>query len=266
MVKVPFLMADTAGSCAQSFAAGLKEQYFTCKEAIHVYEWGRCTDEYLKDFIAQYCGKELAIGDSFADIVVKNLSSCPGAEYIKTHIGDIVLQTYPEVIEIFFLDVCKTSEINHAMTQLFSRGIPGKSIVIHQDFVHEWLPWIRVTMGYLHEYFEPIGNLMYSFVFLLKKEIPKEVLEYNVWEDLSFDKKVECLERYNNCLQDGELLFINMAKALLYAHEAHYGEALTILQNVIFKIDSVSSVWKPSRDACLSMATEIQKMSAKTQR
>lgn len=175
------------------FCAGLKEQYFTHKEVIHVYEWGRCTDEYLIDFIAQHCGKELVIGDSFADIVVKNLSSCSGAEYIKPHIGDILLQTYPEVIEIFFLDVCKTSEINHAMTQLFSRGIPGKSIVIHQDFVHEWLPWIHVTMGYLHEYFEPIGNLMYSFVFLHKKEISKEVLEYIRGKTCRLIKKVECI-------------------------------------------------------------------------
>ena len=91
----------------------------------------------------------------------------------------IIRLDYPDKIEIMFLDVCKTPEINFRIQQLFSRMIPGKSVLIQQDYIYENLPYIKITMGYLRDYFEYIGSIGCSVVFLLKKEIPMNILNIN---------------------------------------------------------------------------------------
>jgi len=117
-------------------------------------------------------------GKDISDLVRKYIARLDGAEKIKLFIGNILEQEYPDNIEIMFLDVCKTPEVNFSMQKLYSRMMPGRSLLIHQDYIHPYLPYIKITMGYLAEYFEYVGSTqMNSAVWLLKKEIPQEILD-----------------------------------------------------------------------------------------
>jgi hypothetical protein len=63
----------------------------------------------------------------------------------------------------------------HGSRLLFASN-PWQSVLIHQDFVHDWLPWIHVTMGALAPYFEFISTVLWSAVWLNTKPIPAAAL------------------------------------------------------------------------------------------
>lgn len=94
-------------------------------------------------------------GSSSLELYKDNVKHVQHLQHL--HVGDAVeeLKLLPTAIgvEIVFLDFLKSSELNDATVQyIFPKLLAGRSLVIQQDFQHEWLPWIHVTMGFFHEY------------------------------------------------------------------------------------------------------------------
>ena len=73
----------------------------------------------------------------------------PLLEYVAVNEGDICRRRWTgEPIEVLFIDICKSWAINdHVTREFFPALIPGHSVVIQQDLVHEWLPYLHITMG-----------------------------------------------------------------------------------------------------------------------
>jgi hypothetical protein len=165
--------------------------------------------QYIFDIIKEnYDVPYLTLDSDFSDIVKNNISKLPSTDIINLYIGDILEQEYPEKIEIMFLDVCKTDKVNFAMQKLFSRLIPGKSILIQEDYIHGWHPYIKLTMGYLAagEYFEFLGCVSPSLVWLLKKPIPPDVLAINPYEE--FSKYLKMFFYWNKVLTPPQALVV----------------------------------------------------------
>lgn len=82
-------------------------------------------------------------------------------------------------IEVLVMDASKTAETMDQMSrQFFPHLVPGKSIVVQQDFLWWQQPWIAVQMEILADYFEPVAYVPRDSVsFLYKKAIPSDVLE-----------------------------------------------------------------------------------------
>ena len=58
-------------------------------------------------------------------------------------------------VEVLFIDIAKSWELNRFVVEQFFRClIPGKSIVIQQDYVYFHGYWIHLTMEALHDHFE----------------------------------------------------------------------------------------------------------------
>jgi hypothetical protein len=101
-----------------------------------------------------------------------------------------------EDVEIFFNDVSKSWEINHWIQRnILPFLIPGKSILIQQDYCYFHSYWVAITMEYFSDYFE----LMYpvfgsSFVYLYKMEIPSFKLQADLFS-LPLATKLELLDR-----------------------------------------------------------------------
>ena len=223
------------GGCTESLALGLaaRKNLPAGKYFIWAYELALANEQYVIDFIKNMYGVERKFGESFEDIIIRNLSALPYSDKIFFLPGDALHAPYPEKIEIFFLDLCKLNEVNYRMQQLFSKMIPGKSVLIQQDYVHAWHPYIHTTMGYLAEYFEPIGIAWYSsFVFLLKKKIPREILNNNVYDTEPLDKLQEYLTCYYYLLDDISRNHLEMARAFLLYEKSRYNESYDILLNL----------------------------------
>lgn len=101
------------------------------------------------------------------------------AKYRTVHAGNIEEVGWKgDPIELLVLDVLKSWQTNDKVCgQFFPCVLPGRGVIVHQDYVHEWCPWIPITMEYLREYVECIDIAMTSAIFLVRKQIPLRAVE-----------------------------------------------------------------------------------------
>ncbi len=106
-----------------------------------------------------YDGFEHTLGDDLVPALED--ATEPYRDAIALHIGDLNDQRWDgSPIEIAFIDVCKTARLNaHVSREFLPALVPGASTLIHQDFFVDRLPWIRVTMGHLADYFRWEGQV-----------------------------------------------------------------------------------------------------------
>jgi hypothetical protein len=122
---------------------------------VHSYDYFYVVDDYVGAFIADQI-RPVEPGASYLDLFQQQLGTL--ADRVRPYAGDMLTHEWNgSPIEILFIDIAKTKELNsHIIRQFFPRLIPGKSIVIQQDFYHAWHPYIHVTMQVLKKYFEII--------------------------------------------------------------------------------------------------------------
>lgn len=134
-------------------------------------------DDYMAGLINERHGTRLKAGDSFEPFLRDNLVDLRGE--VDLRVGDIRDIEPADDVEILFLDVCKDPAINaHVVASFFPRLIPGVSVLVHQDFVHESLPWIHVSMGVLADHFAfagVVGEFGPSAVYLCTRAVPETV-------------------------------------------------------------------------------------------
>ena len=154
-------------------------------------------------------------GDSFYNLFLKKTE--PYGKYIQSFQGDICQQIWnKQPIEILFIDVAKSWNVNqHLASEFFPALTPGASIVVQQDFNHEWAPWIAVAMEYYSEYFTTLCNEGPSKIFLLQKAIPKKVLQVNLKKELTADEKIQLMDSSINNSPDSSVYILQAAKAVL---------------------------------------------------
>ncbi|WHI51267.1 hypothetical protein P3339_23200 [Microbulbifer sp. MLAF003] len=172
-------------------------------------------------------------GDSFVPILEESVS--PYSSLVDLNIGDFNEFSWSEdPIEICFIDVCKTKELNkHVSKQFMPKLIENKSFFINQDFFFDRLPWIKVTMGYLDKYFEWYGQVFSSSIYKCKKSIPKEVAEYDPFIEATLD---ECLKLHdmhpNEHLSDSYKLRMSLSRSYLIAMKGRKDDALDYLKDI----------------------------------
>ena len=104
----------------------------------------------------------------------------PWGGQIKLHKGRIEeLGWHGGDIELLVMDASKTAETMDLMSrQFFPHLIPGKSVVVQQDFLWWQQPWIAAQMALLQPYFEPVAYIpKHSVSFLCTKAVPVDVLK-----------------------------------------------------------------------------------------
>lgn len=124
---------------------------------------------------------------SFEAIFRENIA--PFAGQVAVHPGDVKQAPVPdEPIEILFIDLAKHWETSdYVVRAFFPRLIPGKSIVVQQDYLyHVWTGWLPVTMEYFSEFFELVDHTeQNSAVFLYTRAAPPEAFARDVIQSLS---------------------------------------------------------------------------------
>jgi hypothetical protein len=217
------------GGSTVSLATGLMENWPEDTFRVHSYDIF-LTDPYMAQW---YFRDRQPDGDRFRKIFDEQTLG------VKTKLivndGDIMSFGWNDApIEILFLDICKSWQVNdYCMRTFFPRLIPGQSLVIQQDFFHHAEGWIIAAMELLYDKFEYIafvpGN---SAVFRLKTAIDANDLPAEL-RQLGLPRLQELMrrhaERYSDGFQRGMILaalaaiyneFGDRATALESAHEA----------------------------------------------
>lgn len=164
---------------------------------------------------------ETPAGESFRAQFEQNVAHY--ADLVEVHAGDVSSQEWRGgPIEILFIDLAKHWTVCDWVTwQFFPHLIPGRSIVIQQDYLyHHWVAWLHVTMEFYADYFEYVCDTeVNSVAFLYTKEIPDSVLRRNTVESLTLDEKTALMDRAAS-------RFGGHKREMILAAKAHFVEML----------------------------------------
>ncbi len=118
-----------------------------------------------------------AQGESFESELRRNIA--PVKDLVDLRIGDFMNATDLGCpVEILFLDILKLPSLSlHAFRLFYPKLIPGRSLVVQQDYFFEELPWIKTHQEALAAYFDFVGEIGSSAVFLCTKEVPQAIVD-----------------------------------------------------------------------------------------
>jgi hypothetical protein len=248
-----------AGASAHCVALGLRDNPKASsfkQPAIHCFDRFLLDSDFMREFLHQSCGVLKPLNTTFFDVFQKN--TAPIADMIEVHPGDFMKMVWPgDAIEILFVDICKTAELNsHVLREFFSALQPGRSIVIQQDYHHPYLPWIHISMEFLADYFEPlevaVGD---SRLFALVKPIPGPVLEQCAAYAFSFDEQLGLMERAIDRVRAEDRACVSLAKVILLWQNGKKTEARSEVKKVqkLFNADGLPPLWSTYYDQVASI-------------
>jgi hypothetical protein len=258
------------GSSTRCFTAGLRDRpdlnrLLKNGQAVHSYDLGLC-DDYGAALINMYYGTSYKGGDSCLDFIERMMHAYQIGDCVKFFPGDIRDQTIDAPIEVLFLDVCKTSTVNdHIVKEFFPRLIPRHSIVIQQDYLHEWLPWLHVTMGLFKPYFQFLGIVpgSPSAVWLNTRRIPDPTPweregRSNLYWTADLPRLLELFERGIEPLaSEHQRYLVELAKSRMLAERGNKPAALRLLDRLDLRFDQLGTTpWTYPRPASLRTFVE----------
>lgn len=166
------------GASTCCLAAGLRDNPRAAGNRLHSYDCFIANEQYLVDFIWTQFDEAVEMGQSFAAIFRRVTAEF--VDLIEVHTGDLLEESWPseKPIEILFVDVAKTLALSgKVLNEIVPHLIPGKSIVIHQDFYHPTAFYLPVVMDFLMDHFSIIeAGRDWSTAFRLETAIPQDKL------------------------------------------------------------------------------------------
>jgi SAM-dependent methyltransferase len=179
------------------------------EKLIHTYDRFEIEDYTIAPFFP-----ESAQGESFRPLFDRNIA--PYATLVEVHDGDVCSLPWQHgPIELLFIDIAKHWRVCDWITwQFFPSLIPGKSLVIQQDYLYDsWTAWLHITMEFYSDYFEYVCDTgVNSAVFRNTWRIPEDVLREHTVASLSLAEKVELMDRAAGRFTDGRADMLRSAK------------------------------------------------------
>ena len=120
---------------------------------IQVYDLFRCDDGYITEFLNNMHGNQkYRSGESFLCEFERALDGYESQ--ISVYEGDIgvIGYTVDSPIEILAIDCCKTLATCDAVIRHFFPKLCHFGVILHQDFIHEYHPYIHISMMLLRRY------------------------------------------------------------------------------------------------------------------
>ncbi len=183
----------------------------------------------------------------------------PLLEYVSVNEGDICRRRWTgEPIELLFIDICKSWAINdHVTREFFPALIPGHSVVIQQDLVHEWLPYLHITMGLFADSFELIDSVPFcSAVYLNTRAVSITRIPNNLREELTPERKLELFDRAVAPFTGEDRGVIECSRAVLLSDLGRHGDAVAHLDAVASRHSASDRVQHIGRDVGGWLATQ----------
>jgi len=174
-------------------------------------------DEYMvPKFFAD--DRSVQLGDSFRPRFDAHVARFGDVPHV-VHEGDITKLGWSDgPIDVLFLDILKSWEINDAVLRdFFPSLVPGRSVIVHQDYGWGDTPWIPVTVELMRESLVLLDWMEWgTHVFFVAEELPAELLGYGV-AGLELDRKVQLLEDAARRAEGWVLGMLEISRALLIA-------------------------------------------------
>jgi hypothetical protein len=168
------------GSSTIAMAQGLHENRHPDAQRRRIHSYDRFIwEEWMEPIVA---GTRLADsyepGDLFLDEFVRQVRRWQ--HRIDVQVGDLLAEKWlGGPIEFLFIDAMKSWDLAERIhCQFFPHLLPGRSVIVHQDFAHYYTYWIHLLTWRFREYFEPVCHVPNSpsVVFRCTKALPQGLL------------------------------------------------------------------------------------------
>jgi hypothetical protein len=196
---------------------------------VHSYDLFRVEAFTIPKFFEK---RSVRVGDSFRRRYDTHLSRFDLPH--EVHEGDITQDGWDGgSIEVLFLDVLKSWQINDSVLRdFFPPLVPGRSVIVHQDYGWGDTPWIPITVELLRDSLVLVDWMEWgSHVFFVERELPAEVLENGV-ADLDLDTKLELMDRAVARAEGWVQGMLEVSRTLLLAERDGQRAALAELASV----------------------------------
>jgi hypothetical protein len=188
-------------------------------------------DEYMvPKFFAE--DRSVQLGDSFRGRFDAHVARFDVPHVV--HEGDITkLGWSGGPIDVLFLDILKSWEINDAVLHdFFPSLVPGRSVVVHQDYGWGDTPWIPVTVELMRDSLVLLDWMEWgTHAFFVADELPADLLEHGV-AGLGLDRKIQLLEDAARRAEGWVLGMLEISRALLIADRDGREAALAELEAI----------------------------------
>ena len=144
----------------------------------------------------------------------------PWARHVEVREGDAgAIGWSGEPIEVLFLDMVKTWPLNDlVLAQFLPCLIPGRSVIVQQDYLWGYGPWINLTMELLDGCVEQLGSMPNgSVAYLLTAPVPLDLIGAGLAESLTPDRQRQLMNRAVDRWQGDERGLVELARAMLIA-------------------------------------------------
>lgn len=229
-----------AGSSTHALGLGLMENPRVGEaRRLHAYDLFRFED-YMRGAFSTIGEGNRAVGASFLDLFERLTAEI--SSVTRVHAGDFLQERWGAgrgsdgggPVEVLFVDLAKNWELEqHCSATFFPALIPGRSLLIQQDYFHVWCPWIHLRMDILRDYVEfaayvPSGTA----VFVVKRPIPRHLAELDLRTHMTVPDQVAKLERAASAYTGDAWAFVTLARAVLLVHHGRMDEALGVVASV----------------------------------
>jgi hypothetical protein len=232
-------LGPLAGGSTHALCSGLALNAAAGRTRVHSYDLWRL----FPGWEAFFPGEHLKIGDDLHPLFMRNLQAF--GNIIVSHPGDLCTHRWNgEPIEILFVDAAKAVELwFHMLREFLPCCIPGKTLVVHQDWVCAECPWIHLTTARLSEYLVPVDSPDGGTVaFLLQRPIPRALLEDDDFLTQPLSTAAERFERAASWMVGWYGLNVRLAEAHYLVMRGHTQEALRIVDQVLAHPDFAPNI------------------------
>lgn len=139
------------GSTTIPLAQGMRNNKRAHGKFVHAYDQFKW-QAWMNSSINK-CSKQYNVGDSFLDEYVERTRDY--SDIVKIYPGDITqIGWNGQPIEFLLVDLMKSwSLAEYVVKTFYPCLIPGKSVLLHQDFKHQYTSWIHLIQYKLRDYF-----------------------------------------------------------------------------------------------------------------
>ncbi len=205
------------GGSTAALASGLADRGDgRWKKTIATYDLFRVEDYTLAQF--GHCFPNSKIGSSFRPVFDRNIARWN--QHVEVREGDAFQWGWSgEPIEVLFLDFVKSWRLNDLVLEQFLPClIPGHSVIIQQDYLWGFGPWIHLTMEMLDPCVKMLDFMPYATVaYLLTEELPADAIGAKIRESLSNERKLALMDQAVERWQGEDRGLVELARILLKA-------------------------------------------------
>lgn len=199
---------------------------------IQTYEYGVVNPGMITFFERHGVPGNWQIGASFEDYLRLNIE--PVDHLVDLHIGDISLAKWDGTpIEIMFLDVLKSVEIQLAIMREFMPALIPGGILIQQDYFIDGVPFVKLMQELLADHFEYLGEIQSSAVFRLVTPITADMFDKDPLAELTLPEMLALLDKARNRSIDRDRrLICDLGKVRFLSERHEYGASRELLDQL----------------------------------